>query len=156
MSKLDPKARTYTTQSGRVFKLRKVSAMAMAPLTSDFDRKPVAPIIEVMIAGKFPRESVNYGDPHYQAELQYWQQEIQTRAMVNLINEGIDEEVAEEELARIRQHAPMANDADVKYLWAMQFVDANEMDKLAEAIMGQSLPTEAGMQQAAAEFPGTG
>lgn len=151
---LDVTQRTYKTNEGYTFTLRKVRALVCERIVSDNSGKPPIPIIEVMIGGKNKRQEENPGDPVYLAKLRVWEQEKNFRLAKYLFTEGVQGEPDKAFIARMKPHFPEADETAMKYLWVVDHLPDDEIDGLMESIMSQTEVTAKGLEQAAESFPG--
>lgn len=151
---VDIAQRTFKTNEGYTFKLRKVRALICERIANDNSGKPPIPIIEVTIGGKNKRQEENPGDPVYLAKLKAWEQEKNFRLAKYLFTEGIHGEPDKAFIARMKPHFPDADDTAMKYLWVVDHLPDEQIDALMEAIMSQSEVTARGLELAADSFPG--
>lgn len=155
---LQPDNNTYLTQTGQIFTLQKVNP-AMLQGLSNMESRPEPPLIEVTIAGKHKQWMTHYDSEGYQAALRAWQNKEGFLVMALTFCLGIEEEPPKTWIKDTLRFMPEleGNERDLKYRWVMSCLsDANESQEMAdlmEAITGQTMPTQAGLEEAAASFP---
>ena len=166
-SGLDVQKRTYTTRSGRTFHLRPINPMILSRF--QVEMRKTEP--------RIPLKVVSYGkdrwgeepDPESAAYLQaheIWDAEKNAQQLEFVFSLGIadDPPATDALLDATEDFFPDRSPRTRKYDWVCQFLqldmaegeDAiNEIEELSEAILGQSVVTQDGLEQAKAEFPGT-
>jgi hypothetical protein len=72
-----------------------------------------------------------------------------------VLTEGVEENPPKDFIKRYKElYFPDATTDELKYLWVASFVpDQDDVSLLMRAIMGQTIPTSEGLEEAAATFP---
>ena len=148
---------TYTTKSGVALELRQISAIFIRRMQRDTWGKPQPPIVESRVGPKkvIVRET-NQDDPEYKAALALWNEEHNERMLIYVMARGIVNEPSAEDIERIRSFFPGETADGLKYAWLLEMMSDEEVGELSQAIMGLSIPTEKGIADAEARFPGDG
>lgn len=144
----------YVTQKGVTLTLVPVNP-AMLQGLSDLESRPEPPLIEVTIAGKHKQWITHYDSDGYQAALAAWQNREQFRIMVLTFCMGIADDPPAKWVKESLRYMPEleGKDRELKYRWVMSSIDMEEMGSLMEALTGQTMPTQAGLEEAANSFP---
>lgn len=157
---VDPKARTWTSKSGRVFKLKPVSWMLATQLMQRGGNKPEVPQSVVVYAGGQEAVEYNADDPTYLAKMAEWEAERRYRAMVYCFGNGIDlsdDQAAYKEFVKAtEEYYPGAAVGEMQFLYVTSIIDVDELEILMGAIMGQTGITAEGIKDAEAGFSGNG
>lgn len=148
--------RTYTTRAGVTLKLRPISSMVIYQLQNDKWGMPQPPIVTVKLGPNAkPSKQTNPDDPEYKEALEAWQRERGNRFVKYVWDRGILDKCPKEDSERLREFLPGGTEADIHYTWICeQLADDDEIGELTDAIIGQTAPTEAGIAEAEATFPG--
>lgn len=151
---LQPESNVYITRKGIELTLQPVNP-AMLQGLSDLEARPEPPLIEVTIAGKHKQWMTHYDSEGYQEELKVWNSKEQFRIMVLTFCLGITDEPPKVWVKEFLRYQPYleGNERELKYRWVMSCVDVEEMGELMEALTGQTMPTQAGLEEAAHSFP---
>ncbi len=146
--------RTYTTKQGATLPLRPIPSMIIKQLDGDQSGMPKPPMVEIPYGKKIVKEP-NEHDPEYKAALEQWQNDKSERIMAYVITRGVCADPGAADIERLREFSPGLTDARLKFAWVLeQLEDENEMAELMIVIMGQTAPTEKGIRDAEATFPG--
>ena len=152
---VNPKARTWTSPTtGQTFKLKPISLGLMNRIRSDISGKPKIPTIKVNYGGEWGEEP-NPNDPIYLEALAQWNTDVSNRTAIFLFTAGIDISVPGDYRAEVEQYQPGASDLEVKYYFITTLIPSAEYDSLTNALLGQTAPTEVGIAEATAGFPGS-
>lgn len=153
-----PDTHTYTTQSGVVFELRPVSAVLLRRMERDTHGKPTPPIVETEVGPKKVKQrEVNPDDPDYKLALAEWDESHKERMLVYLFAHGIVNGPSPDEMDALREYLPGEKAEGIKYAWVLEMLSNDqEIADLAQAIMGQSVPTDKGIRAAEDRFQGDG
>lgn len=154
-ARIDYQRRVFISRDGIELTLMPVSKLILERINAQQDGKPQIPKVEVLIAGKHKRMESNPDDPTYIAELALWNRERQMRHMRYTFWAGIKENPPDRFIEEYREFFPDATDAEFKYLWVASLLgeDGDDMGILVEAILGQNIVTEKGLEQAMDSFP---
>lgn len=118
--------------------------------------KPDIPQVQVTIGGKYKQIESNPNDPNYIAALERWQEESNRRLLRYLIVRGIRCDVPETFIAEHREYFPNANDNDMKYLYVVSLIPDTDVSFFMDAVMGRTMPTASGLEEAATSFRSQG
>lgn len=156
--RVDYERRVFVTRDGVELKLARVSAIILERLNADQSGKPKPPLVEVKIAGKHTRQESNPDDPEFKEALESWNRERSTQVVKYVFTHGVENEPPEAFLEEHREYFPEATRRDLKYLWVASLVDQvpTDVSKLVEAITGQTLVTQEGLETAMQSFPSDG
>lgn len=116
--------------------------------------KPKIPMVEVTLLGKHKQMEPHVGHEGYQARLVEWQSESQMAVLRYLFILGTKGTPPPEFVEEQRTFFPGATDLEMKYLWVASRLPDEDMELFTEAVMGRSLPTAQGLQEAANSFRG--
>lgn len=155
---IDYENRTVTFEDGPTVKLRKLSSLVVERIQSDEKGKPQIPVQEVRYANDQTAQEANPNDPDYLLELSKWQINKSYLLMRYVLTEGIVENPPKDFIKRYKElYFPDASNDELKYMWVASFVpDQDDISLLMKAIMGQTIPTGEGLEEAAATFQGNG
>ncbi|MCI0347918.1 MAG: hypothetical protein L0Z53_00700, partial [Acidobacteriales bacterium] len=80
--------------------------------------------------------------------------ENQMRLFRYLFSKGVNADVPDVIAREFREYFPDASDGMVKYLYVVDCLENDEDDiaALADAVMGQTMPTASGLEDAARKF----
>jgi hypothetical protein len=156
VARVDYERRVFITRDGLELTLMPVSKLILERINANQEGKPQVPKIEVLIAGKHKRLEDNPNDPEYLRELNLWTREQQMKHMRYAFWAGIKENPPEEFVGPHREFFPNATDSEMKYLWVASLLgqDGDDIGILVEAILGQNIVTEQGLEKAMDSFPG--
>lgn len=152
---LDVKTRTYTTRNGdHVLPLLPVSFLLAEAIRNNLETKPKIPMRRVVYGGQEAGLEPNPNDPTYRDELTLWQSRCAKESVVYVIATGVNVTVPDDFVEKTRQYFPNASNDTVKYNYVGSLIVPEEMEDLVNAILGQTGPTEDGVNAANADFPG--
>jgi len=126
---------------------QKISSLMLERIVNE--GKPKIPMIEVTLLGKHKQIQANPNDPGYVALLQEWQGEQNIRVMRYMFCVGVKGQPPQEFVDTHRLFLPDATDLDLKYLWVTSLVPDDDIDSFTAAILGQSITTQKGLEEAA-------
>lgn len=151
---LDTARGVYITRSGVELELVKVPYLIIERLWNDKSDKPKPPIVEVMVAGKSKRREANPNDPAFIQATKEWESEHQFRIFRYLFSKGVRCDVPNEFVKEHLEFFPNASDSFLQYLWVCTLLeeDEDEIAALSDAIMGQTQPTQSGLEASADRF----
>lgn len=146
--------RTFKSKTGEVLPLRTIPAMIVRQLYADEGGKPEIPMVDVTIAKRTIKQA-NDKDPDYLKALDKWEEDRGFRIMVYILTRGVCVDPGKQDIERLREFFPSSSLAQLKYAWILELLqDDDEAGDLMDAILGQTVPTEGGIEQAEAAFPG--
>jgi hypothetical protein len=139
----------FVTSRGEDIELsgKRVSALMLERLTNE--GKPRIPMKEVLILGKHKQMEATPNDPGYLALLAEWESNQRINSLIYVFTLGVKGQPDEEFVEEQKAFFPNANAVTLKYLWVSSRLPDEDIDKLAEAIIGQSMPTSKGIDEAA-------
>lgn len=139
----------FVTSRGNEIELsgKHVSALMLERLVNE--GKPKIPMKEVLILGKHKQMEANANDPSYLALLAEWQTSQKISTLIYVFTIGVKGNPDAEFIDDQASFFPNANATDMKYLWVCSQLPDEDIDKLAEAIIGQGSPTAKGLDEAA-------
>lgn len=111
--------------------------------------KPRIPMKEVLVLGKHKQMEANPNDPGYLALLAEWEGNQRINQLIYLFTLGVKGKPDDEFVADQLAFFPDASDVTLKYLWVCSMVPDEDIQLLAEAIIGKMLPTTKGLDEAA-------
>lgn len=151
-------SRTYTTRRGVVLTLRPIPLTLIRQIKNDKWGMPQPPVETVRIGPKkTPVKQTNPDDPAYKLAFAKWEEDCNFRFLAYVFTRGIETEPDPADVERLQEFTPGASPALLKNAWIMeQLADDDEMGTLAELIMGQTMPTQEGVNEAEAEFRSDG
>lgn len=146
---LDVQRGVFVTSRGTDIELsgKRISALMLERLING--GKPSIPMKEVTILGKHKQMEANPNDPGYLALKKEWEDNQRISTLIYVFTIGVKGKPDDEFIADQRPFFPDMNDTEMKYLWVCSLVPDEDIDKLADAIIGQSLPTQKGLDSAA-------
>jgi hypothetical protein len=151
---LDAERGVYVTRSGVELALVKVPYLVLERLLNDKSGRPKPPIVEVTIAGKYKNREPNPNDPDYKQALAEWESEYQFRLFRYLFSKGVRCAVPSEFVKEHLEFFPGSSEAFLQYLFVCTLLedDPDEIAALSDAIMGQTMPTQSGLEASAGQF----
>jgi hypothetical protein len=151
---LDAERGMYVTRSGIELALVKVPYLVLERLLNDKSGRPKPPIVEVTIAGKYKNREANPNDPDYKQALGEWESEYQFRLFRYLFSKGVQCDVPSEFVKEHLEFFPGSSEAFLQYLFVCTLLedDPDEIAALSDAIMGQTMPTQSGLEVSADQF----
>jgi len=155
---IDAKARTWTSPStGIVLKLTPVSSALVNKIQSDRRGKPSMPLVTVNYArqGDPPQyaQEPNPEDLIYKECLEDWRNGNQTRMSMYVFGMGVDIDVPQSFIDGIAEYDDTKSPSELRYFYLTAIIPAPEWGDLTNAILSQTVPTEAGIADATAGFP---
>ena len=154
---IDTKARTWTSPStGQVFKLKPISSALVNKLKSDQRGKPAMPTIRVNYGTTTQPEwgfEPNPDDLIYKEAYESWQLNNNNRMMMYVYSSGIEIDVPQEFIDSISEFDDTQSVSELKYFYLTAIIPSAEWGDLTNVILGQTVPTEAGIADATAGFP---
>lgn len=111
--------------------------------------KPRIPMKEVVLLGKHKQMEATPNDPAYLALLAEWEARQNIAVMIYLFTVGVKGKPSDEFIEEYRVLFPDAKDTLMKYLWVCSQMPDDDANLLREAIMGKTLPTTEGLNEAA-------
>lgn len=173
--RFDEARRVFVTVSGAELGFKAIPPLILERLLSESERgkpkpplvepgslddeptykdKPKPPMVEVTIGGKHKVMQAHPNDVDYQAQLAAWTKEQQFLIFRYLFSAGIAVAVPADFEADHREFFPNVSTAYMKYLYVASLIpDDEDLVVLSQLIMGQTIPTQAGLEDAAATFP---
>jgi len=118
--------------------------------------KPDIPMVQVTIGGKYKQLEANPNDPRYLQAFEQWQTESNRRLLRYLILRGVKCDVPESFSDEHREFFPNASDNDMKYLYVVSLVPDEDVPFFMDAVMGRTMPTASGLEEAAKSFRSEG
>lgn len=149
---VDPVRRVFITSQGNEIRLsnKRVSALMLERLVNE--GKPQIPMKEVTLLGKRKQLEANPQDPGYVALLEEWESNQRINSLIYIFSIGVSGSPPEDFVDEQRVFFPNISDSHMKYLWISSQLPDEDINELAEAITGQSLATQKGLEQAADSF----
>lgn len=148
--------RTFTTSKGVVWPLQGIPAMLIRQLVTDEKGKPLPPIVDVNYGKKTVKES-NPLDPAYKEALKEWEVQHNARIMIFVLTRGVKRNPDKAALEWLTEFFPASTDSERKYAWILESMEGDiEAGEMMNAILGITTPTERGIRDAEAIFPGDG
>lgn len=144
------------TRSGAELELSGASISSLLIERVINEGKPEIPMVQVTIGGKYKQMEANPNDPNYKTAFEAWQSESNRRLMRYLILRGVKCVVPEAFTQEHLEFFPNATDNDMKYLYVVSLVPDEDVNFFMDAVMGRSLPTAAGLEDAAKSFRSEG
>jgi hypothetical protein len=153
--RVDPQRGMFITSKGDEIELsgKPITSLMLERVTAQ--GRPKIPHKEVLMLGKYKEMQAVAQDPDYLALLAEWQADTNIRTMRYIFNVGVKGEPPQDFIDEQMQFFPDATSTDLKYLWVASRVPDEDIDRFSEAILGRTIATEAGLQEAADSFPGT-
>ena len=148
------KQRTYTTESGVVLKLRPIPQLLLARVFNNpRDPVPQAPQkrIEEAIGEQYFSD---YEDPDYVKDLEAWEQRQQATLMNLCTSYGVASYPGDDDptLQILKSTFPRESREELKALWVAAHIGDDELEQFIEAVISQTIPTEAGLAEARERF----
>lgn len=152
LPRVDVTRGVFITSRGDEIQLspRPITSLMLERVTNQ--GKPRIPQKEVNIMGKHKQLEANEQDPGYLALLKEWQDNQNVRVMRYIFTVGTNATPPEEFIAAQAEFFPDATETDLKYLYVASLIPDSDIEKFTEAVLGQSMPTEKGLQAAANSF----
>lgn len=148
--------RIYKSTGGVVLSLRPISRILVRRMERDTLGKPKPPIVETEVGPKKVKvKESNPEDPDYKAALALWNEDHSERMLIYVLFHGVVEGPSAEEIELLKDVFPGENAMGIKYAWLNELIpNENEIGELSRIIIGQTLPTAEGINDAEARFPG--
>jgi hypothetical protein len=144
---------TYQIKGGRRLHITALPPMLVWSIQAA--RRPNAPMVEMEGLGGVLMRTPDMTDPGYQAQLAEWEDLKQFRLARLLYLLGVQDNPTPQEAATIQTLLNEYDPTEVKFHWvASLFRSEDDLTGLMEAVFSLSIPTEEGMQDAEALFPG--
>lgn len=152
LPRIDPKRGVFITRSGVELEMsgKQVSSLILERIGNE--GKPRIPLIEVTVLTK---KTVEYHpqDAGYVAALAEWEQDARIKTMRYMYTMGVKTpDIPEEFIEDHRSYFPNATAQDMKYLYIASLIPDEDIEKFTEAVMGQTMPTQKGTEEAADSF----
>jgi hypothetical protein len=156
LPRVDAARGVFITSRGEEIQLadKPISSLIVERLQQE--GKPKIPMIEVNLMGKHKQLEPHVGHEGYQARLKEWEAESQIALMRYLFSVGVKGTPPQEFVDEQSQYFPGATDSEMKYLWVASMLPDDDLGAFSEAVMGRTLPTTKGIEQAADSFRGEG
>lgn len=150
--------RIFTFPDGTSVETMDVPSTTVEHILNSEAGKPPVPIVEVTLAGKYKRREANPKDPDYLLALQAWEAAKQKRVMLFVVAKGVKDEPPEDFVAEYAMYLPEgAPMEEFKYLWLSPKLEGEGViEAFIEHLLSQTAVTEAGVQEAADRFQGSG
>lgn len=118
--------------------------------------RPEVPEVEVDYGKGRPKGvEKNPNDAAYRDAMMDWEFQQNIKVMMLVFNLGIAEGPSDDFAEIIAEIEPSFGPATIKYEWVLSTMSTDEeVSKLSELVLGQSIPTAEGVENAEAEFPG--
>ncbi len=157
MATLNAEKRQVTLNNGVVLTLRPLMPLVLERFRTNTRGRPVPPKQTVTYADGSTSTEDNPNDPEYLKAMAEWELERGMRVTNYILVEGIVENPSEEFMEQYREYFPDATAKELKYLWIASLLpDQDELTDLITAIVGQTMPTREGLEEAANTFQGDG
>lgn len=155
---VDYEKRQFVTRDGVALDMQPVSKMIIERMYSDQSKKPKPPVVEVVLGGTYTSKQTNPDDPDYQKALANWQSEKNMRVLKYGLVHGIKNSPPAPFIEEYAEYFPDATEPDMKYLWVVSMLgpDGEDIPLITEAITGQTMPTEKGIEDSVDSFPSNG
>lgn len=154
LPRVDAVAGVFLTSKGGRIALsdRQVSALIIQRIQQQ--GKPKIPLVEVTLMGKHKQMEAHPHDEGYLAQLAEWEEESNASLLRYLFNVGVKGQPPQEFLDEYRYYVPDASPQELKYLWVSSQLPDDDIGAFTEALIGQSEPTQKGLDEAADSFRG--
>lgn len=156
LPRVDPVRGVFLASNGNVIPLsgKEINYLILQQIQNQ--GKPAIPKREVTIGGKYKQVEENPQDPAYLKALEDWHSETGIRAGRYLFTVGVKGQPDAAFWEEYADFFPDATTSEKKYLWVCSLVPNDDLPRLIEAIMGQTMPTEKGLEQSAESFRSEG
>lgn len=154
---MDTEKRVYTFEDGTSVELVDIPPMMIVQVMQSEAGKPPVPVVEVVMRGHKRRET-NPNDPDYLAALARWEEAKNNRMIRLVILRGVDNDPPDEFIEAYQSVLdPAAGPDDFKSLWITSLMPtADSVTDFMNAVMGQTVATEAGVAEAMDSFRADG
>lgn len=146
----------FETLEGTIFRLRPLSPLIINHIEIQWEaKKPKVPVVEVHINGHTAKET-NPHDPEYLEQVAAWQRAKANANYTTIFGLGIVDDVPKDLAKLYMSMLPDATPGDLRAFWATSVVGINtdECNALIERIVGQTMPTEKGLELSSERFQG--
>lgn len=149
---VDPARGVFITSRGDELQLtgKRINSLVLERITND--GKPRIPMVEVTLMGKHKQLEAHPNNEGYQALLAEWEEGRRVLVLRYLFLMGVSGEPDQAFIDDQRPFFPNATEADLKYLWVASLIPDDDIDTFMEAVMGQVMPTQKGLEQVADSF----
>lgn len=146
---VDAEKGEFVTSRGNRIALsgKQISSLTLERIINE--GKPKIPMAEVLILGKHKQMEARPNDPGYLALLKEWSEDQNIKVMRYTFSVGAKGKPPEDFVEEHRQFFPNATDAEIKYLWVTSMLPDIDIEKFSEAILGQTMATVKGLEEAA-------
>jgi hypothetical protein len=153
---LDAERGVFVTSKGTEIALsgQTITSLMLERITNA--GRPKIPMVEVTLLGKHKQMQANAHDPDYLALKEEWESEQRINILRYVFVVGAKGKPEPEFVEMQLQFFPTATDLDLKYLWVSSRLPDEDIDLFTEAVMGRTLTTAKGLEEAANSFPGSG
>lgn len=157
-ARIDYEHHQFIARDGTVLTMKPIPKLLLERLYNSQEGKPKVPVVEVMIAGQFPRKESNPEDPDYKQALEEWQTAKNLRIVRFVIINGIVDPAPDCFVRENSEFFPDETEGGMKYLWIVSLLgsEGEDLQLLSEALMSQTAVTEKGVELASNSFPGDG
>ena len=162
LARFNPAESIYITQKGHTLKFRAISAGLVDRAQIYFEGLRPKPEMPIIILDHGKGRTSERGDPNdaaYLVELAEWNTVVYRELNMWLFANGIEidlpkkPEVGSLYAASLKLEASDVSDDIKKYLYIISLINTEEFSFLGEVIIGNKSVTQAGLQQAAEDFP---
>lgn len=150
--RVDVQRGVFITSRGTEIELSSQPVSALIVERLQAEGKPKIPMIEVTLLGKHKQLEPFPQHEGYQTLLKEWEAEGQLKLMRYLFIVGTKGAPPQTFVDEQASFFPNATEQDMKYLWVASRLPDEDMGDFVEAVMGRTLPTAKGMEQAADSF----
>lgn len=149
LPRIDPARGVFITRSGVELELsgKQVSALILDRLANE--GKPKIPVIAVSVLG---RSTVEYHpqESGYLAKLAEWEADSRIKTIRYLFTMGVKTpDIPDSFTDEHRPFFPEADAVEMKYLYIASLILDEDLPVFTEAVMGQTMPTAKGVDEAA-------
>lgn len=156
LPRVDARRGVFITSRGDEIQLsdKPVSALIIERLQSE--GKPKIPMVEVTLLGKHKQMEPFPEHAGYQARLKEWEADSNLAVLRYLFVVGVKGKPPAEFVEEQSSFFPAATDQDMKYLWVASLLGDDDLAAFTEAVMGRTIPTTKGIEEAADSFRSDG
>lgn len=146
---VDPTRGVFITSRGDEVHLtgKRINSLVLERISND--GKPRIPMVEVTLVGKHKQLEAHPHDEGYLALLAEWEEGRRVLVLRYLFLMGVKDEPDQEFIDDQRQFFPNASAADMKYLYIASLIPDDDIDTFMEAVMGQTMATQKGLETSA-------
>ncbi len=159
---LDPERGAFFTLTGEELPLRPVHMFVVERYQAVLEKdKPKIPVIETDHGKDRPKgREAHPNDPIYKEALEQWERNSGVLMMQFMVNVGVAKDAPVEDSDYLEAIAPYFEEMTPqvrKYFWVLSLLSGDaEAAALLEAIGGNAMPTQKGMDDAADSFRSNG